>query len=46
MPSLRTGRGSADVTAALASRDASVTARSYALLDAAGALGAIFAAGR
>lgn len=44
MPELRHGRGSADVRAALATRDASIATRSRALLDAAAALSAVLAA--
>ncbi|UOE21831.1 MerR family transcriptional regulator [Thermobifida halotolerans] len=41
MPDLRRGHRSEDLGAALATRDASITARSRALLDAAAALGAV-----
>ncbi|WFE28528.1 MerR family transcriptional regulator [Solwaraspora sp. WMMD791] len=41
MPQLRTARRSADVRTALAARDATITARSRALLDAAAALGTV-----
>ncbi|MFC8290337.1 MerR family transcriptional regulator [Streptomyces sp. NPDC057242] len=41
MPQLRRTRRSEDVDAALAARDAGITARSRALLDAASALGAV-----
>jgi len=44
MPALRRGRGREVIGAALAGRDASVTARSRALLEAAGPLGAVLAA--
>ncbi|MFD9460314.1 MerR family transcriptional regulator [Streptomyces sp. NPDC060027] len=44
MPELRHGRGSADVRAALAARDASLATRSRALLDAAAALSAVLTA--
>jgi len=44
MPELRRGQRSDDVASALAARDASITARSRALLDAAVALGAVLAA--
>ncbi|MEV6319818.1 MerR family transcriptional regulator [Nocardia sp. NPDC051787] len=43
MPDLPRGNRSEDLTAALAARDASITARSRALLDAAAALGAVIA---
>jgi DNA-binding transcriptional MerR regulator len=43
MPDLPRGHRSADVEAALAARDASITARSHALLDAAAALTAVIA---
>ncbi|WP_040784426.1 MerR family transcriptional regulator [Nocardia pneumoniae] len=43
MPDLPRGNRSDDVAAALAARDASITARSHALLDAAAALGAVVA---
>ncbi|WP_324198807.1 MerR family transcriptional regulator [Nocardia amamiensis] len=45
MPDLPRGNRSEDLTAALAARDASITARSRALLDAAAALGAVIALG-
>lgn len=41
MPNLRLGHASDDVKAALAARDANITVRSRALLDAAAALGAV-----
>ncbi|MFH8570229.1 MerR family transcriptional regulator [Streptomyces sp. NPDC017993] len=44
MPGLRRGHRSADLAAALAARDASIAARSRALLDAAVALSAVLAA--
>ncbi|MCT2594796.1 MerR family transcriptional regulator [Streptomyces sp. N2-109] len=44
MPDLRHGHRSEDVRAALAARDASIAARSHALLDAAAALSAVLAA--
>jgi len=44
MPSLRRGLRREDVTAALSARDASITARSRALLDAAAPLSALLAA--
>lgn len=43
MPGLRHGHGSEDVRAALAARDASIVARSHALLDATAALSAVLA---
>ncbi|MFI2342692.1 MerR family transcriptional regulator [Nocardia gamkensis] len=43
MPDLPRGHRSADVEAALAARDASITARSHALLDASAALTAVIA---
>ncbi|MGX1850200.1 MerR family transcriptional regulator [Streptomyces sp. NPDC055299] len=46
LPALRRGQRSDDIAAALAARDASVAARSRALLDAAAALGAVLAAAR
>jgi nucleoside-diphosphate-sugar epimerase len=45
MPDLPRGDRSEDVEAALAARDASITARSRALLDAAAALTAVIALG-
>jgi DNA-binding transcriptional MerR regulator len=44
MPGLRHGHRSEDVRAALTARDASIAARSHALLDAAAALSAVHAA--
>ncbi|MEX2970150.1 MerR family transcriptional regulator [Streptomyces sp. C184] len=44
MPELRRGHRSEDVEAALAARDASITARSRALLDAGVALAAVLTA--
>ncbi|WP_407554445.1 MerR family transcriptional regulator [Streptomyces sp. Pv4-95] len=44
MPGLRRGHGAEDLGAALAARDASIAARSHALLDAAVALSALLAA--
>ncbi|MFE4449243.1 MerR family transcriptional regulator [Streptomyces sp. NPDC056796] len=44
MPGLRQGHRSEDVRAALASRDASITVRSRALLDASASLSAVLAA--
>ncbi|QNE78768.1 MerR family transcriptional regulator [Streptomyces finlayi] len=44
MPALRHGHGSGDVRAALAVRDADITARSHALFDATAALSAALAA--
>ncbi|MQA79722.1 MAG: MerR family transcriptional regulator [Streptosporangiales bacterium] len=45
MPDLPRGHRSGDVAAALAARDASIAARSHALLDAAAALSAVIALG-
>ncbi|MFJ8857072.1 MerR family transcriptional regulator [Streptomyces sp. NPDC102451] len=45
MPSLRRGHGREEIGAALTARDASITARSRALLDAAAPLGTLLAAG-